>query len=1118
MGDGFSIGGLSASGGNPVEVKAGQSIEDIKRNTGLTAGNIWDDVDKDGDGVLDEDEVVTFKKNLRNSNYIVNENSSDGPSPNAFNQSISNEASRYDKEALKGNFSDKPEHKHKVVRGDTLTSIVDAELDRAGIPKNNHTRHALMAQIKALNNIRDINNIKVGTELIVRYTPAAVSAIKNNNNDNRAAMGGSTSVVPQTGDGKTPATGVTESQVNKSFDPSEADADGKTWTEGTAAEGETFENGVKVYTKGDEKVYVCEVDGGKVKFDTLDEANAFSKKMADEAHNLKETSDSTLEGFTAQDPQPEGLTKGLKVYTKSTTTGTGDDAKTETETKYVFEAGGKKVVFDNEEKAKEFAALANPDNKEDSELTEADLTKALKAYNAAALSLRAQDCQGNLDILKGVVENLKTDGKVDLGSDEVKALVKELVEKNDADLMAVLATKEVEDPDSTATPKTEMTVFDDTLFDQDPESLETFLGLYKDLRTKELNGEKLSDNEHALVDLYNDYVKDKNLGAAGAQRVDENGDVYYAEEVGGVTIKAASAEALAKFKADYNAKIGDDAKKHEIFTEYANTDDKYIRQFLAEKAETLAATKDDILGLIEKADNKLDLISHLTLSDAQKTDVLESIASTVLEEFKAGEKPDPANMMYLDNIFTLLGDDATEIKVGEEQEKDADGNLLYDDEAKTQPKMKDVKKKVSEIKQEIIDSFFTATTTKDENNNDVTTYSFDPSRMPTKAEMTALLEKIGDYNIPAESTELSEEQKHKNDLLQALVDYIKPEHIGGQEFSDALEVDTLPNLNKILVEHYGTFVSDMNAEDVLKLVEGIYENAGYQIPYDQIIDRFSNEPQVMKKIADCYNAEESIISPDQAMTLAKALVDAEYANNDNLNAILDKAPADDAEEADKTAYTTKLKEVGTALIEKAKALGISETCAEFKALQDKLAPVAEGVTPPTDAEIRDAIKALNTAVVDARAYELSVNLDEPAADDTEEVKTAHQNNQELINDANSFLVKTLTSTEKPGVVTNPDFHTAGNANNAKRFRTITVGDKTITVKYNGTDNAVSEIRVKTDKGELCYYNNKLYYATEGDAYNSGNGTNVDYAEMNKLIDFVKFYFGDWKDPEASQPE
>ena len=57
--------------GQKITIKAGQKIDDIKEKFGDDVGNIFDNVDKNNNGKLDEAEIGTLKTNLQNRDYKI---------------------------------------------------------------------------------------------------------------------------------------------------------------------------------------------------------------------------------------------------------------------------------------------------------------------------------------------------------------------------------------------------------------------------------------------------------------------------------------------------------------------------------------------------------------------------------------------------------------------------------------------------------------------------------------------------------------------------------------------------------------------------------------------------------------------------------------------------------------------------------------------------------------------------------------------------------------------------------------------------------------------------------------------------------------------------------------
>ena len=181
--------------GQKITIKAGQKIDDIKEKFGDDVGNIFDNVDKNNNGKLDEAEVGTLKTNLQNRDYKI-ETAEDGRTPRkAYNDAMQNLKGSYDSDKLNGFFKKEDGDLHQVRKGETLFTIAKAELEKEGLPTDFRSVNNRIAQIANLNNINDVNNISEGTKLITKLTDDAIAKVKAKNGDSALALNNKTADV-----------------------------------------------------------------------------------------------------------------------------------------------------------------------------------------------------------------------------------------------------------------------------------------------------------------------------------------------------------------------------------------------------------------------------------------------------------------------------------------------------------------------------------------------------------------------------------------------------------------------------------------------------------------------------------------------------------------------------------------------------------------------------------------------------------------------------------------------------------------------------------------------------------------------------------------------------------
>ena len=147
--------------GTVVSIKAGEKIEDIKKKFGSEAGTIFEGLDSNTNGVLDDNELDGLKTKLKENNYEV-ELAEDGRTPKrAFNDAMQNMRNKYDHDNLKGFYKDDEGELWEVKKGDNLYTIAKKTLEAEGLPTDFRSINDRIAQIANLNNINDVNNIKL---------------------------------------------------------------------------------------------------------------------------------------------------------------------------------------------------------------------------------------------------------------------------------------------------------------------------------------------------------------------------------------------------------------------------------------------------------------------------------------------------------------------------------------------------------------------------------------------------------------------------------------------------------------------------------------------------------------------------------------------------------------------------------------------------------------------------------------------------------------------------------------------------------------------------------------------------------------------------------------------
>ncbi len=753
------------SDGTQLTIKEGDKYEDLAKDKNLSKLlPLFDLIDSTGhpdggDRVVNADELSLIEKALKNmegnpANYDIEKycadyfesgndletfinthspvkkeekKSPDGrTSMKAFNQYIQTIGKKYDKSKLEQEFTEV----HKIAKGDTLYAIAKELLQEKGVKITGDAINKCIAQIALVNNIHDVNNIRIGTEIKI---------------GNSAADGGGTPPAGGAGgdeDGYTPESPTAGQKSTITVTPNGLD---ESWGEGEDVKDKP---GIKKFTKGEgenaEVMYQTEVDDVKLIAPTVEK----------------------LEMIKASFEQNYKITK-------------------------------------------------KPENETD------EAAKARKANNLAKLDVLVGLSNGNIEVLKDVAVQLCFEENVDPTSPEYKALVKDLILTRNPEVLEALLRYDNGD-------------FDPSVLLNDEEAHRLVAGIYKEIRDKEKAGVRLTETEHNLKDTlksisgYSGAIieKDEEGDALVSMAYDRDGNIEYNSSVsiddGKYPFAAYDKELVKEFQAKYNAAIQetDEAKKNEklqaLYHEYKDkTDPEFVRTVLALCADELNASRADILDVIKN--NGLE-ITYLDIDHLPEADQKE-VAKAVLDRAKTlftQDKGNLENTRYLKKAFAwLYKTDMTD------EQKDA-------------------------YKTEVLETYFNVTT--DENGNK--TYTFTPSRRPTKDEMYALA-----FNV------------YYNAMYEALVKSIKLEDMGKGEYNQGVEkaLD-----GRHTVPHYAEMVDKMTTkEEVIDFIENkVAEDKNYHLPYDKIIEKFGSEPEVMDKLAK-YVDEKSTISEENKLALVK---------------------------------------------------------------------------------------------------------------------------------------------------------------------------------------------------------------------------------------------------------
>ena len=478
---------------------------------------------------------------------------------------------------------------------------------------------------------------------------------------------------------------------------------------------------------------------------------------------------------------------GIKKYTK----GTGENA----EVMYQTEVDGVKLTAPSVEELEtlkssyEAATIAPKPNDETEEAA-----KTRKANNLASLQTKIGLANGNIEVLKDAAETLRNTELFDPTSAEYKALVKDLILTRNPEVIRNLLLNGNE--------------ADLTVLLHDEEAHRLVAGIYKEIRDKEKAGVRLTETEHKLkeilsfVALYNGAIieKDGEGNTVVSLSYDKDGNIVYASDNGENLFGAYDKELVKEFQAKYNEAIKetDETKKKEklqaLYHEYKDKTDPEFVSMLAHYANELNASKADILDVIKNNGLEITYFEIDHLPEADQKEVAKAIVDRAKTLFLE-DKGNLENTKYLAKAFDWL--DKTDMTA---EQKEA-------------------------YKTEVLETYFNVTT--DENGNK--TYTFTPSRRPTKDEM---------YDLACTSWD---------SMKEALVKSIKLEDMGKDEYNEGAEQALTGTYT---VPHYAEMVDKMTTkEEVIDFIDNkVACDKNYHLPYDKIIEKFGSEPEVMKRL------------------------------------------------------------------------------------------------------------------------------------------------------------------------------------------------------------------------------------------------------------------------------
>ena len=446
------------------------------------------------------------------------------------------------------------------------------------------------------------------------------------------------------------------------------------------------------------------------------------------------------------------------------------------------------------------------------ETAEAKATRM--ATNLAALKELVTLTGGNEQVIKNVAEKLRGDDYVDRKSDDYKAFVQDLLLTRNADVVSALTPKDGD--------KVDMSVVE-----YDRTSHEHLAGMYQEIRRDEINGKKLTDEQVKLKDaLVNTKWKDGfKKEADESNHVNEkylnygtDGRLFYHTFVGNIDFWASTEKTLDEFV--NKLKTADtDEKKVALFKEYANTKDVELARCLMTRAKDLKASDEDIKTVINA--NGMEVLAKLDRSDdADWSDDIKSAMLARIKDIYTKEKGNLENAEWLDVANEWIK------KLPEDQQEAA--------------------------RTEIAETYFEKTTTKDEEGNDKTEYTFNSTRRPTYEEMDGLLNVVSD------------------DMKKALVNYTKIEDMGNGQYSEVIENNVAAS---IIVSRYGEMIETMEDEkDVIDFIDNKMVIAKAEdMPFDAILDKFPDSKTLKDKLIEFTLGDEgNTISPEHRLDIVKA--------------------------------------------------------------------------------------------------------------------------------------------------------------------------------------------------------------------------------------------------------
>lgn len=451
-----------------------------------------------------------------------------------------------------------------------------------------------------------------------------------------------------------------------------------------------------------------------------------------------------------------------------------------------------------------------------------------QATGLANLKLLIEKSGGNEQIVSNAAALLQSDKYLNIESDECKAFAKDLLLTRNANVVKSMTTDD----------KGEVTM---SAFTQNREAHETLAGMYQEIREKEKAGEKLTADEVELKDalVNTQHEAGFKIEADEAKHVNEkylnygtDGRLYYTTYIEDKVYWASDEKLLDEFANKLKA-ADTDEKKAALFKEYANTKDVELARCLLAQAKELKAKDEDIKTVINT--NGMEVLAKLDRSDdAGWSDDIKNTMLVRIIDIYIKDKGNLENAYWLDVAKEWIA------KLPEDQQEAA--------------------------RTEIADTYFEKTTTKDEEGNDKTEYTFNPKCRPTKEEIQGLCNVASD------------------DMKKAIGDYVKLNDMGKGQYNEAIEGTGYSDDKNPVIENYSNMVDSMtDKKEVLDFIDNkIATDKNFNIPFDKILEKFPDDKDIKDKSLAYVDAN-STISEENRLALAKT-----YLKEENGKITLDK--------------------------------------------------------------------------------------------------------------------------------------------------------------------------------------------------------------------------------------